>query len=139
MTKKKKITPSSLIVTQSNELVEARYNLSLGEQRLVLAMIARVQPCDEDFKPYRINIAELADFLGIAKGSAYHECKKITKALLGRVLEIQEDGRLLQIGWVSSADYIDGQGYADLCFDPKLKPFLLQLRVNLLLVVLTCY
>jgi len=125
---KKKPAPSSLIVTQSNELIEARYNLSLGEQRLVLAMIARVQPDDEDFKTYRISIAELADFLGVAKGSAYHECKKITKALLGRVLEVEEDGRSLQIGWVSSADYIDGSGMVNLGIDPLLKPHLLQLK-----------
>jgi plasmid replication initiation protein len=129
MTKiKKKVLPSSLIVTQSNELVEARYNLSLGEQRLILSMIAKIQPDDEDFKPYCISIGELADFLGVAKGSAYHECKKITKSLLSRVLEIQGYGRLLQTGWVSSADYIDGEGCVELCFDPKLKPSLLQLK-----------
>jgi len=125
---KKKVLPSSLIVTQSNQLVEARYNLSLGEQRLILSMIAKIQPDDEDFKPYCISIGELADFLGVARGSAYHECKKITKSLLSRVLEIQEHGRLLQTGWVSSADYIDGEGYVELCFDPKLKPSLLQLK-----------
>ena len=127
---KKKSIPSSLIVTQSNQLVEARYNLSLGEQRLILAMIAKIQPDDEDFKPYRISIGELADFLGVAKGSAYHECKKITKSLLGRVLEITESGRLLQTGWVSSADYIDGTGMVNLSFDPLLKPYLLQLKGN---------
>jgi plasmid replication initiation protein len=127
---KKKLLPSSLIVTQSNQLVEARYNLSLGEQRLILAMIAKIQPDDEDFKPYRISIGELADFLGVAKGSAYHECKKITKSLLGRVLEITESGRLLQTGWVSSADYIDGTGMVNLSFDPLLKPYLLQLKGN---------
>jgi plasmid replication initiation protein len=43
-------------------------------------------------------------------------------------LEIQEYGRLLQTGWVSSADYIDGEGCVELCFDPKLKPSLLQLK-----------
>ena len=127
---KKKLLPYSLIVTQSNQLVEARYNLSLGEQRLILAMITQIQPDDDDFKPYRISIGELADFLGVAKGSAYHECKKITKALLGRVLEIQEHGRLLQTGWVSSADYIDGTGIVNLSFDPLLKPYLLQLKGN---------
>ena len=127
---KKKLLPSSLIVTQSNQLMEARYNLSLGEQRLILSMIAKIQPDDEDFKPYRISIGEFADFLGIAKGSAYHECKKITKSLLGRVLEIQEPGRLLQTGWVSSADYIDGTGMVNLSFDPLLKPYLLQLKGN---------
>jgi plasmid replication initiation protein len=127
---KKKSLPSSLIVTQSNHLVEARYNLSLGEQRLILAMIAKIQPDDEDFKPYKVSIGELADFLGVARGSAYHECKKITKSLLGRVLEIQESGRLLQTGWVSSADYVDGTGVVNLSFDPLLKPYLLQLKGN---------
>ena len=126
--KKKKAPMSSLIVTQSNELVEARYNLSLGEQRLVMAMIAQVQPGDKDFKPYRISIAEFAEFLGIDKGSAYRECKKLTKTLLSRVLEIKEEGRLIQINWASSADYVDGSGEVVLCCDPLLKPYLLNLQ-----------
>jgi plasmid replication initiation protein len=55
--------------------------LPLGEQRLVLTMIARIQPDDEDFKPYRIRVHEFAEFLGIDKGSAYRECKKTTEKL----------------------------------------------------------
>jgi plasmid replication initiation protein len=128
MAKKKKQSLPSSIITQSNHLVEARYNLSLGEQRLILTMISRIQPDDEDFKPYTISIGELAEFLGVAKGSAYHECKKITKSLLSRVLEIREDGRLLQTHWVSSADYVDGTGIVNLSIDPLLKPHLLQLK-----------
>lgn len=128
--RKRKILPSSSIVTQSNELVSARYILPLGEQRLLLAMIARIQPEDEDFKPYRISIAEFADFLGVDKNSAYRECKKITKTLLSRVIEIDEPGRLLQTNWVSSAEYIDGTGMVNLTFDPLLKPYLLQLKGN---------
>lgn len=126
---KKKLLPSS-IVTQSNELVSARYTLPLGEQRLLMTMISRIQPDDEDFKPYRISVSELADFLGVARGSAYNECKKITRSLLGRVLEINEPGRLLQTHWVSSADYVDGTGMVILTFDPQLKPYLLQLQGN---------
>lgn len=129
--KKKKISPpSSLIVTQSNQLVEARYNLPLAEQRLILTMIARIQPDDEDFKPYRIAIRELAEFMGIDKNSAYRECKKITRSLLSRVLEIAEPGQLVQTGWVSSAQYIEGSGMVNLCFDPLLKPYLLKLKGN---------
>jgi hypothetical protein len=128
--KKKKMLPSSSIVTQANELVSARYTLPLAEQRLVLTMIARIQPDDEDFKEYRISVGELADFLGVDKNSAYRECRKITKSLLTRALEIHEPGRLLQANWVSSADYIDGEGCVKVCFDPKLKPYLLQLKGN---------
>jgi len=131
MAKKKKILPpSSFIVTQSNNLVEARYNLPLAEQRLVLTMISRIQPDDEDFKPYRISVNEFAEFLGINKDSAYRECKKITANLLSRVINIREANRLLQIGWMSSAEYIDGSGMVNLSFDPLLKPYLLQLKSN---------
>lgn len=127
---KKKPLLASLIVTQANELVESRYNLTLGEQRLIFTMIARIQPDDEDFKPYSISLHELADFLGINKNHIYADCKKITKNLLGKVVEIQEPGRLLQTHWVSSADYIDGTGVVNLTFDPLLKPYLLQLKGN---------
>ena len=130
MARNKKILPSSLIVTQANELISARYTLPLVEQRLVLTMIARIQPEDEDFKEYRVSIRELSEFIGIDKNSAYRECKKTTENLLKRVLKIEEPGRLLQTHWVSSADYIDGEGCVILCFDPKLKPYLLQLKGN---------
>ncbi len=128
--KKKALLPSSFVVTQSNDLVEARYNLPLAEQRLVLTMISRIQPEDEDFKPYRISVSEFSEFLGIAKDSAYAECKKITGNLLSRVINIKEPHRLLQIGWMSSAEYVDGTGMVNLSFDPLLKPYLLQLKSN---------
>ncbi|MDD5494469.1 MAG: replication initiation protein [Dehalococcoidia bacterium] len=127
---KKKPLLASQIVTQANELVESRYNLTLGEQRLIFTMIARIQPEDEDFKPYRISLNELAEFLGINKNHIYADCKKITKKLLEKVVEIKETGRLLQTHWVSSADYVDGTGTVNLTFDPLLKPYLLQLKGN---------
>ncbi|WP_170065167.1 replication initiation protein, partial [Methylovulum psychrotolerans] len=101
-----------------------------AEQRLVLTMIAKIQPDDCDFKPYRISVSELADFLGVDKNSAYRECRKITKSLLTRVLEIYEPDRLLQTSWVSSAEYVNGSGIVNLSFDPLLKPYLLKLKGN---------
>lgn len=128
--KKKQLPLPSCIVSQANGLVTARYTLPLAEQRLILTMIARIQPDDDDFMPYRISIAEFAGYLGIPSGSAYSECKKITKSLLSRVLEIQEGNRLLQTHWVSSAEYIDGTGMVSLTFDRLLKPYLLKLKGN---------
>ena len=128
---KKKLPPvSSLLVTQSNKLIEARYTLPLGEQRLILSMIAQIQPNDEDFKEYRISINEFSEFMGINKNHVYAECKKTTKKLLSRVLEIQEPNVLVQTNWVSSARYIEGEGCLRIRFDPSLKPYLLQLKSN---------
>jgi len=127
---KGKAVPSSLIVTQSNKLVEARYNLPLGEQRLILTMISKIQPDDEDFKEYRINVREFADFLGIDKNSVYREFHKIQKSIVSRILVFCESDGPLVVGWVSSAKYLEKEGAVLLSFDPKLKPYLLQLKGN---------
>src|SRR5664280_2304131 len=127
---KRNTVPSSLIVTQSNRLVEARYNLPLGEQRLILTMISRIQPDDEDFKEYRINVREFADFLGIDKNSVYREFHKIQKSIVSRILVFCESDGPLVVGWVSSAKYLEKEGAVLLSFDPKLKPYLLQLKGN---------
>ena len=128
--KKKKSTPPSLIVTQSNKLVEARYNLPLGEQRLILTMIAKIQPDDADFTEYRINVNEFASFLGISSSNVYAEFHKIQKSIVSRIIIIHEEDGPLVIGWVSSAKYLDQEGAVLLSFDPKLKPYLLQLKGN---------
>jgi plasmid replication initiation protein len=118
-------------VIQSNPLIGIHYDLPLEEQRLILTLIARIQPDDEDFKPYRISISELSEFIGKDKNSAYIECKQITKSLLSRVIEIAEPGRLVQTRWISSAQYIERSGMITLRFAPMLKPYLLKLKETL--------
>lgn len=130
MKKRKLSPPSSFIVTQSNKLVEARYNLPLGEQRLILTMIGEIQPEDEDFKEYRVDVKAFAEFLDIDKNSVYREFHKIQKSIVSRVLVIYESDGPLAVGWVSSAKYLDREGAVLLSFDPKLRPYLLQLKGN---------
>jgi plasmid replication initiation protein len=47
-----------------------------------------------------------------------------------RVLILEESDGPLKVGWVSSAKYIVNEGAVLLCFDPKLKPYLLKLKGN---------
>ena len=50
------------LVVQSNKLIESRYSLTVGEQRLILAMVARIHPDDENFyRLYRIFIDDIED------------------------------------------------------------------------------
>lgn len=116
------------MVTQSNKLVEAKFTLTVQEQRLVLVMIAMIHPQDEDFKDYIIHLADLCRFLGLKTQSLYAEAKKITRRLRERELVIQEPGGELQIGWISSAKYLESEGSVRLRFDPALKPYLLALK-----------
>lgn len=125
---KRKLPPSTAVVTQSNELVSARYALPLGEMRLLFTVISKIQPSDTKLTVYRIPIAEFADFLGVARGSAYTEMKKITHSIVTRYVEIKSPGRLVQTTWVAQAEYIDGTGMVEVQLSEAMIPHLLQLK-----------
>ena len=128
---KRKLPPSTAVVTQSNELVLARYSLPVSEMRLLMTVIAKIQPGDTKLTVYPVPIAEFADFLGISKSSAYDEMKYISKSLLSRVVTIKkQNGGELQTHWVASADYEPGSGVVDIRLDEMMIPYLIGLNTN---------
>lgn len=118
----------NLVVTQSNKLTEARYFLTLGEQKVILLLISMISPEDTDFKSYEIKISDFADVMGLKSHNVYERISEVLDKLLSRVLHIPKDTGYLKIGWISSAEYIEGTGTVQLSFDDKLKPYLLQLK-----------
>ena len=117
---------ASGIVTRANKLIEARYKLSLHEQKVMYSIISLIQPNEEEFNTLRFKIAELARFCGISAKNANREMEEVTRSLLTRVLTIKEGKRTLQTHWVQSAAYENGTVEFEL--DQKLKPYLLELR-----------
>lgn len=115
------------IVKQSYELNNARYSLSSVETDIIMRMIAEVKNEDEDFKPYRFKVSELEKKMG--KGINRDTLKSIALGLRKKNLTIDKgkDGFLVT-GWVSSFEYFAKSGEMELCFDPKLKPYLLKLQ-----------
>lgn len=119
---------NSLIV-KSNYLIESSYRLTITEQRLLCELLAMIEPTDTEFYPYRIKLSDLAAAIGIDSKNIYSDVKNITSDLLKRVITIRRDNKsILQVHWLSSAEYIIGEGIVEFCFDPKLKPYLLQLK-----------
>jgi len=119
---------TNALVIKSNEMVEASYKLSLQEQRIILYMVSKITPDDEDFKPVKLYIDDFVKIINVEGNSKYERIEEITNKLRKRDLIIKKPESILQIGWLSSAEYFYGKGYAELCFDPKLKPYLLQLK-----------
>jgi plasmid replication initiation protein len=118
------------LVVQSNSLIQAKHSLSAEEQKIIKILISQIQKDDEDFKEYEFRIKDLAELLGMAHSNTYGVLREITKRLISRVLEFHnsETNRTLQASWLSSAEYLNGEGTVVLSFDPKLKPLLLQLK-----------
>jgi plasmid replication initiation protein len=116
------------IACQSNKLVEARYSLSPNEQKIIVLMVSLISPNDKDFKEYEIKIADFVQLLNIRNNKAYKETKDLLYRLASRTLFIERENGFLVTGWVSSAEYFKDTGLIKLCFDKKLKPYLLELK-----------
>ena len=119
----------SLVVRQSNELIEASYKIaSIGEGRLMRMLIAQIKPDDEDFKTYRIGVADFARFFGITHNSIHEQIEKSARALREREILIRKGKSWFSTGWLSSAKYTEGSGFIEVRFDKELKPYLLGLK-----------
>ncbi len=116
------------LVVKSNHIVEASFKLSLQEQRLILLMVSMIKKNDKDFQVYQIGIDDFNKVVGLKGESGYTEAKEIIRKLRKRELIIKKPESELHINWLSSAEYFNQKGYIDLCFDPKLKPYLLNLQ-----------
>jgi plasmid replication initiation protein len=136
----KKMTPkgkakhafkNSIIAIQHNNLVEAKYSMTLQQKRIMIWLVSQIKPNDIDFKEHVLSIRELIEICQLSGESSYKEIRNITFSLIEkgiRIIDITDPSnkREIQVSWLSSADYY--QGKVKLSFSPKLKPYLLQLK-----------
>jgi plasmid replication initiation protein len=118
------------VIVQHNNLVEARYRLSLQEKRVILWLISQIHKDDEDFKVHTINIKEFCELAGVESNNMYKEIEKVTMRLIQRGLSIRnlEEKSLIQVSWLNAAKYRYDEGLVELCFSPYMQPFLLNLK-----------
>ena len=121
---------NQILIKKSNDLIEARYRLTLGEQRLVLLLASQIRKDDKDFNYYEIKISDFAEMFGLKTDkSLYEKVEKIAGDLLGKKLYLKNDGKSFEgTVWLSYVKYVSGSGTIKLRFDDCLKPYLLQLK-----------
>ena len=119
---------NSDLIVKSNYIVEASYKLSLGEQRVIYVLTSLISSDDTEFRPYKISVKEFTDILGSKSKDMYSQVPKYVDELRDKDLTIVKEKSVLKTKWLSSAEYFINDGYVELCFDPKLKPYLLMLK-----------
>ena len=119
---------NSDLIVKSNYIVEASYKLSLGEQRVIYVLTSLISSDDTEFRPYKISVKEFTDILGSKSKDMYSQVSKYVDELRDKDLTIVKEKSVLKTKWLSSAEYFINDGYVELCFDPKLKPYLLMLK-----------
>lgn len=130
MPKKTELQKSNpYLVVQDNEFINFRNTLTVQEARVFLSVVAQVEKDDEEFKVYKIEINKFVEAVGLKRKDMYEELKKVSDQLTSKKFRKEkEDGSFLITNYISSAEYRSGEGFVELTFDPKLKPYLLGLK-----------
>lgn len=114
-------------IKQTNELVEAKYKLSLTEIKIVLAIASQIAKSGQRFERVRVSASALIDFCCFPKSKGYSMLKAACCSLRSKVIYIKlEDGSWYVTGFVNSAHYHDG--VIDFTFDKNLKVYMLNVK-----------
>jgi plasmid replication initiation protein len=122
---------TNIRIAKSNDLVEAAYRLTLNEQRLLLATLARIDSRRgmQNFK-FSITAKEFSELFEIELHTAYEALKDASKSLFERDIRTFDGRTRKRFRWVDRVSYVDGQSRVELCFTIHVAPYLSQLHRN---------
>ncbi|MFN3381628.1 MAG: replication initiation protein [Runella zeae] len=144
-TRKSYVKEDVRFVKKANELVEARYRFDIWETRIFAVTLSMIQASDADFKEYKINVGQVIEDFGLSKGGdIYHFLREAALNLQKKIISIysERDGYKteLTIPLFSGIErVIDERARKDadkniwVTFEPRLKPFLLELKERYLI------
>lgn len=129
------IPTEDYIVTKSNTLIYQKLKLGINEQKMIVALSAKIQPSDEEFNTCIFKVADLAKSFGIDANRMYTDIRKITSNLIASVIEVKTDEKdkrgnykIKQFGLISRAEYTPYEGIVELKFSNDAIPFYLGLK-----------
>lgn len=115
------------LVVKSNDLIEARYELSLNEQKIMLYSVSKIDMEDDNFNIITVGVKKFFQLLDTST-ERYTELREIVRTLRGKEIIINTPKGEIITGWLSSIEYKQDTGTIDLEFSQKLVPYLLQLK-----------
>ena len=127
------IEQRGMFVAQHNDLiVQADYNLSARELKIMDFLISRIKPEDEKFNIIYTSLYEISQVLNLKRsGQTYNQIAENIRELRRkevRILGHGEKGRSITItGWISEPTFHEN-GQVEILISEKFMPFLLDLR-----------
>ena len=123
-------TDGSSIITKANALIEASYNLTLNEQRIILACAAKLdgrKPMPRD-AVFVLGVDEFAALFDTDPKNAYAEMEEASSRLYERDIRRIDGNTRKRLRWVYMAEYRKGEGKVRLGFSPEIAPYLTMLH-----------
>ena len=112
-------------VVKSNQVIEASYQLSAVEQRILLAAISLIPKnkviTDDELYPVSVNELQL---LGVHEKTAYRDLKEGINRLYERSINLSIDDKSIKMRWVQEVQFLDSQGVIGIRFSKPILPFI---------------
>lgn len=120
-------------IVKANDLIQkTRHNLSTQEQKIILYLITKIKPEDEELKLYEFKIKEFCLVCGIDSdnGKNYSNLKRTIKKLADKSFWIKLDnkGNETLLRWIDRPYINTESGTIQIKLDELMKPYLLQLK-----------
>lgn len=115
------------LIVKSNSLIEARYELNLMEQKIILYAVSKLDTSEGNFNKVQIEVKKVTELID-STVKRYTEFREIASKLMDRKVYLA-DRPDLDVRWLASSEYI-GKGIIELEFSEKLTPYLLQLKAR---------
>ena len=118
------------LVYQSNNLINANYDMTALEQKILLINISIINKKDTDFGLNVFRIKDLSDLLQCSPELLYRDLPKLSKKIISKVVEVynSEKDELEQFNIIHYAKYKNKKGIVEFEINPRAKPYLLQLE-----------
>ena len=122
------------LVVKDNSLIDASFNLSLVEQRIMLMAIveARELPSLTFDTPVKVSVKSYIDAYKVASSTAYESVQNAVDTLFERQFSYYDpamDERFKE-RWIYKASYIDDKGHIVLFFTPTVISMISRLYAN---------
>jgi plasmid replication initiation protein len=123
----------NLVIYKSNAVIEAGYQLSLNEQRVVLAAIGLVDPRKELLvsDKFVLSAKDFCTLFDVSEKNAYKALIEVAERLFSRyvvMVKPDSDWDKLKTHWISSIRYNKSKGQIAISFAPDIIPYLSQLK-----------
>jgi plasmid replication initiation protein len=116
-------------VGKSNYLVEASYQLSLQEQRLILACLGKIDSRQEVPKTLSITASEYSELMGIDIKNSHRELYKASDKLYERSIKVKDPEKIEEFRWIQKKiTYTKGEGKITLTWSDDVLKYICQLK-----------
>lgn len=118
------------LIVKHNKVIESKYHMTSTEAKIIAKLTCMINKDDEDFKEHIFRSSDLLEELGFGVNN-YVALEEAISKLITREIKIQQSNdKKLVTTFLSSCLYDNTNSTVILSYDPKLKPYFLQLKKN---------